>query len=139
VNRSIGTLAAALLAASALILAAIGYGSPFPRAAQREAGQTRYLARFDGLRDHLAGTPTAGYVDLRLASEGRPRGGRFFLAQYALAPTLLERGTRPEMVVGNFETPDARAAFLTRTRLVLVTDFGNGVVLLRNPYPGSSR
>jgi hypothetical protein len=128
-------LPSVLLGAYVVIQAGIDYGPPSVGTADPKGGQAAYVERFDPLRVHLAGTPSAGYVSLRSAKDRLPVGGYFFLAQYALAPTLLTRDARPALVVGNFNTPEVQAAFLATTRLVVVSDFGRGVVLFRNPEP----
>ena len=125
-------LPAVLLAAYALVQAAIGYGAPSLTLGATKNGHVAYVARFEALREHLAGAPVAGYVPRRSPSDTLSHGAYFFLAQYALAPTLLARNAEPTLVVGNFNTREAQHEFLEKTPLTIVSDFGNGVVLFRN-------
>ncbi|MFA5143529.1 MAG: hypothetical protein WC522_05125 [Candidatus Omnitrophota bacterium] len=94
---------------------------------------TAYENRFDGLKKTLPGYGTVGYVTNNQAEDIRyifEESKRYYLAQYALAPIVLEYGGRKGPVVGNFKDPaDGRDA-LKKIGLPLVRDFGNGVVLL---------
>lgn len=52
----------------------------------------------------------------------------YYLAQYALAPVVVDHSSEHGLVVGNF--PGAKA-FPPTENLQLVRDFGNGVLLFR--------
>jgi hypothetical protein len=57
----------------------------------------------------------------------------YFLAQYALAPLVLERGAARPVVVGNFFEPPAAGPLAARLGLVLQRDLGEGVMLFTGP------
>jgi hypothetical protein len=52
----------------------------------------------------------------------------YYLAQYALAPVVVDRSPNHPLVVGNFPTAPAPAD----SNLQLLKDFGNGVLLFAN-------
>lgn len=81
-------------------------------------------ARFLTLRDSLPRSGVIGYI-------GQPQDsiGYYYLAQYALAPMVLDYSADHPLVVGNF--PNAPPRTLP-SNLKLVRDFGNGVLLLAN-------
>lgn len=85
--------------------------------------------RLNALRQALPAQAVVGYV----SDEGGDDGGLwdFYLAQYFLAPVLLEKGSGRELVVGNFRKPVADAEWLASRDLILVQDFGDGVMLFR--------
>lgn len=96
-----------------------------------------YEQRFESVREALPPGAIAGYVT------DKQQGDRllepvalqeFFLAQYALAPTILILGTAPSTVVGNFPQPSSSSADprISRLRqgLGVERDFGDGVILL---------
>lgn len=51
----------------------------------------------------------------------------FYLAQYALAPVLIESSTKPDILLANLHTTKSTFS----NNLTVLKDFGNGVVLLR--------
>jgi len=81
--------------------------------------------RFASLKGALPHEGIVGYV----GDSGAPPG-QYYLAQYALAPLVVEYSANPEWVVGNIPKnhPDPAAI----EQLELVRDFGDGVVLFRN-------
>ena len=79
--------------------------------------------RFAALKAELPSRGTIGYI-----GESSDSVAYYYLAQYALAPLVLDRSTNHPIVVGNFpvsspEFPDAD--------LQLVRDFGDGILLLK--------
>ena len=56
---------------------------------------------------------------------------RFVTTQYSLAPLILERTTAHELVVGVFDDPGAIPAVSAGGDLLLIEDFGEGVVLFK--------
>jgi hypothetical protein len=81
-------------------------------------------ARFVALREALPQRGVIGYI-------GRPEDsvGHYYLAQYALAPLVVDFSPNHRIVVGNFPTtpPENLPANLNVLR-----DFGDGVLLLAN-------
>ena len=83
--------------------------------------------RFQGLRQELSRRERVGYITDRSDTKVDP-AEQYFLAQLALAPTVVEFDSSPELIVGNFfSTPHPQIP----SEFVLVRDFGNGVMLLR--------
>ena len=127
--------------AGAALLAAVSLISLFQLLAKVESfhfrqdgpdGITQFEQQIAALRAALAGEPAAGYI-----AGAAPPGGEtaaqagFHLIQYSLAPAIIVRGRSHRHVIGNFpgETP---IGDLRRQGLVLVRDFGSGIVLFRN-------
>jgi len=82
-----------------------------------------YIRRFDELRDTLRFYRVAGYRD-----DGQDPAG-WFLAQYALAPTVLVQGAEPSVVVANFHSDTSTMKQWVEDNLRLVQDFGQRVRL----------
>jgi hypothetical protein len=81
--------------------------------------------RFEALKRELGPNAVAGYVsDLSDA-------GIVLSAQHALAPVLLVDNVPHQFVVGNFSRPMDYSEFGRARQLVLVKDFGAGVILFR--------
>lgn len=76
-------------------------------------GISCYEKRFEGIKKELPARGVVGYtsgvdvMDIRFAGE---ETARYYLAQYAVSPTILKYGAEDKLVLGNF---------------------GSGVVLLR--------
>jgi hypothetical protein len=87
----------------------------------------RYEARLAPLRAALPRHGVIGYLS------DRPEADKeFVLAQHALAPLVLVRSTDPGLIVGNFFDPAAGARIARqRADLVLLRDFGSGLMLFR--------
>jgi hypothetical protein len=116
-------LAMALFAAAVLL-----YQESAPAEAADTAGANE--VRFAELRQVLPPHATVGYVS-DIGGAGFSRSGAYYLAQYALAPALLDPGVNHEWIVGNFSSPAAIEAALREKHLAPARDFGNGVLLLR--------
>lgn len=54
------------------------------------------------------------------------------VAQYSLAPRLLDAGANHSLVLGEFSRPEEYARLSQPLGLRVERDFGNGVVLFRN-------
>jgi hypothetical protein len=85
-------------------------------------------ARFREARRLLPRHGVVGYV-----SDRPDAVATYFLAQYALAPLVLERGGARPVVVGNFFEPERADALAASLGLVLQRDLGAGVMLFRGP------
>ena len=87
-----------------------------------------YLNRFTSIKSSLPARGAVCYVPSPDNSFQTKKG--YFLAQYALAPLLLRANADCEPLIGDF--PDgAGPAPLDRQHLVVVYDFGDGLLLLR--------
>ena len=91
--------------------------------------------RFAALKLQLfqAGSKQVGYVtdipenDVNWFRE-------YFRTQYILAPVVVDDSTEPSTIVANLRYPSAIVSILSDSHLSVVTDFGDGVVLLsRHP------
>ena len=133
-------LALVLLYAGASTVRWLQQGSHWPaRASQDDVSANE--RRFAALRPLLPVHGLVGYLSDPELAGATPRDSnaaalrqfrRYLLAQYALAPALLVKGTEPELVVGNFDpgtTPTAPGG------LRIVRDFGDGLVLFRRSAP----
>ena len=96
--------------------------SPIPvRFAPDEVAQRSDL-RFAKLKAALPERGVVGYV----GDSGESGVPAYYLAQYALAPLVLDRSPNHHIVVGNFPSiPNASSVGSLR----LVKDFGDGVLL----------
>jgi hypothetical protein len=86
---------------------------------ERRSGQ-----RFAALRDALPQRGVIGYI-----GQSKDSVGHYYLAQYALAPLVVDSSPNHSLVVGNF--PNTLPQNLPGN-LKLLRDFGNGVLLLAN-------
>jgi hypothetical protein len=84
-----------------------------------------YIRRFDELRDTLRFYRVAGYRD-----DGQNPAG-WFLAQYALAPTVLVQGAQQPVVVANFHSEESPEKKWVEENLDLIRDYGNRVRLYK--------
>lgn len=106
-----------LLSSARLVIEA-----PIPgRSAPDEVAQHSDL-RFAKLKAALPQRGVIGYIG-ETGESGVPA---YYLAQYALAPLVLDRSPNHPLVVGNFLSSSAAAPFV---QLRLVKDFGDGVLL----------
>ena len=93
---------------------------------------SRYEARFRLLKTVLPPRGVVGYLpELLPASVDLGWGKDFFLTRYALAPLIVVSSTAPPLVIGNFRSAGPDRSIPDPT-LVLVRDFGDGVLLFRH-------
>lgn len=97
--------------------------------------------RFAPVRGALSAAGRIGYVGDPPPDSRLPNGSsaallhfrRYLLAEYALAPVILiDHDTTSDLVLGNFDPGDARAA---PAGFRVVRDFGDGLVLYRRVAP----
>jgi len=100
------------------------YTAPGPAHLRRDEVALRSEQRFFALGTQLPARGVIGYV-----GESDNRGTEdYYLAQYALAPLVIERSPNHPLVIASF--PNSRPVL--PENLQLVRDFGNGVLLLSN-------
>jgi hypothetical protein len=104
--------------------------SPLPTSLNNDKIASRSDQRFAALKAMLPERGVVGYI----GDPGRRDPGNsaadYYLAQYALAPLVVDRSTKHPLVVGNFvDSPPMPAP---ASNLQLVRDFGNGVMLFAN-------
>jgi hypothetical protein len=118
------------LTAMVCLLSSVRVVIEAPRPSQLKA-MSRAVAersdlRFAELRRALPEHGVVGYVGE--ASENEVAD--YYLAQYALVPLVVERSQDHPLIVGNFPSSRPASPPATIKGLVLVRDFGNGVLLL---------
>jgi hypothetical protein len=81
--------------------------------------------RFAAIKPYLPSRGVIGYI----GETGNSAIPDYYLAQYALAPLVIDRSLNHPVVVGNFPSlpPDIASGHVK-----VVQDFGNGVLLLSN-------
>jgi len=84
---------------------------------------TRSDQRFANLKSRLPRSGVIGYV----GANSKSATPDYYLAQYALAPLVLDRSPNHAIVIGNF--PDSAPEEIP-SNLRLIEDLGNGVLLL---------
>jgi hypothetical protein len=95
-------------------------------------GITLHERRLAELRGRLPARGVVGYVSDDFGGAETPQSWRrFATTQYSLAPLILERTTAHELVVGVFDDPGAATAVSAGGDLLLVEEFGGGVVLFK--------
>lgn len=117
-----------------LLLAAMGWGST--AMLLRSDGYWRkpdaispYVRRFQAIRQSLPPKGVVGYLTDENLKDYRLLMG-FILTQYALAPVVIVRETTQDCVIGNFHEGPPSPRYLKRFGLVVLQDYGNGVMRL---------
>jgi hypothetical protein len=96
-----------------------------PRLAQDQSDTAQRMGqRFVALRNILPKQGVIGYV-----GQSENAVEQYYLAQYALAPLVLDYSTHHSIVVGDFTTSSPTDL---PKNLQLIRDFGGGVLLLAN-------
>lgn len=93
---------------------------------------TLHESRYEQLKNNLPRHGIVGYVSNLKAEDIRfdPGFGEYYFTQYALAPLVVSRSSEQSLVIGNF-LPAASVTPAAVTNMVLVQDFGNGIMLFR--------
>jgi hypothetical protein len=86
----------------------------------------QYERRYDEMRPLLPRRGVVGYLSDRMDAVAE-----YYLTQYTLAPLVVARSPGHAVVVGNFFDPRAGPALARQHGLVIVRDFGRGLLLLR--------
>ena len=89
-----------------------------------------YEKKFFELKSYLADHQVVGYIS-DYAENSKAGGSAYSMAQYVLAPTILVRGARRNVVVGHFQHPPLDIKRYEQEKLSLFKDFGNGVILFK--------
>ncbi len=100
--------------------------TPAPNHLGRDPIAQRSDMRFTALKADLPQSGVVGYI----GETGNLAVGDYYLAQYALAPLVVDHSANHRLVIGNFSA--APSAIATQG-LQLVKDYGSGVVLFTNP------
>ena len=104
-----------------------------PGGPQRDVNEVakRGDPRFAAVKALLPARGVVGYI----GEPGEGAKGDYYLAQYALAPLVVDDSTNHRFVVGNFRSAAAVPSGSENPQLVklqLVKDFGDGVFLFTN-------
>lgn len=115
----------AFVACSLLSTARLIVDSPTPAKIKQHSHDVanRSDLRFAALKAALPARGVVGYI----GEPGPLARGDYYLAQYALAPLVVDDSQHHAIVIGNF--PNSTPA-VTRDELRRVRDFGAGVLLL---------
>ena len=93
------------------------------------ADATEYSeGRLSELRKRLPARGVVGYVTDAPDDE---KDRSFYRTQYSLSPIIVERTTETELVVGDFKDRGAASEVASENNLLLLEDFGQGVVLFK--------
>jgi hypothetical protein len=103
----------------------IMWDSPRPWRIQPDDVAKRSDQRFAAIKLALPSSGVIGYV----GENGESSLPDYYLAQYALAPLVVDRSNQHKFVLGNFPSLQVPASL---PGLRKIEDFGNGVVLLSN-------
>ena len=88
---------------------------------------TAFENRFVRLKQRLPSVGVFGYIDD--TTDPNNTSLQYTLTRYALAPHLLEKTNRPELVIGNFRQLPPKRNIWVDQGLILIEDFGDGVFL----------
>jgi hypothetical protein len=89
--------------------------------------QTLYGRRFIELKKALPAHGVVGYI----TDEIDEIPWNYYQTQYALSPVIVDKTPGRELVVGNFRDSAVAREIVANSDLILLKDFGNGVVLFR--------
>lgn len=96
---------------------------------------TLYERRFEGLKKMLPPHGVVGYITAKegelVAADGESIK-EYHLTQYALSPLVVVNTIECPLVVGNFYDVSINPEIYTNRNLILLKDFGDGVMLFKN-------
>ena len=87
---------------------------------------SQYEEKYEKLRELL---PTYSVVSYVSDDQKDENAARYYIAQYALAPTVLTRSLNQKMIIGNFSSASAKSEMCKKFSLVTIKDFGGGVII----------
>jgi hypothetical protein len=122
-------LAGLLLSQTAVI---VSLARRLPSAMATE-GMARYEKRFVEVRNLLPRFGVIGYLSDPTNDKGVTQGlydRRYHSAEYHLAPLVIVDSLEPDVILGNFFSPQAMEKAVAEHKLVVLRDFGNGVFIL---------
>jgi len=99
--------------------------APSPRDSPGDIAR-RSDQRFSALKAALPERGVVGYI----GEPGIPALADYYLAQYSLAPLVIDHSPNHPLVIGNF--PDSSSKNALPNDLKLVKDFGDGILLFAN-------
>ena len=87
--------------------------------------------RFKSLRFQIASERYGKIGYLTNIPEGMDWSGEYLRTQYALAPIVVDDSPNAGLVVANFKEPYSIGDTIRDTNVIAITNFGNGVLLIR--------
>jgi len=129
-RRAVKLGAATLLVGSALQTSIVNLVHLYRVIPARNDMMARQDQRFEPLRDALPKRGIVGYMSD--AATEYDQELRRSLAQYSLAPLIVQSDTSQPLIVGEFTNP-AAVARGRDLNLIVLRDFGDGLVLLARP------
>lgn len=128
------TAVSTILLMSALAVCTLAsYSSRVKRDTWIPGGILMNEERFTGIRAILPPRGTVGYLG---DTGGRRENAQaYYLTQYFLAPVVVAPDTAHDLVVANFASRSAMAAFAASNGFIVESDFLNGVAVLRKRWP----
>ncbi len=101
------------------------------RNSPKEDDITAYEKRFKNIKTLLPPQGVVGYIT-DLTDQSAQWYKEYFLTQYVLSPVIVTNETSRHLVIGNFHKPINWHRLFSDTHLVLLREFGGGVILFRN-------
>jgi len=96
----------------------------FPEQLRKDISE--YEKKYEKLREVLPVNGVVGYISDDQKDEN---AGRYYIAQYALAPIIVTRSLDHKIIIGNFRTSSPKSEICEKYGLVTVKDFGNGLII----------
>lgn len=122
-SRSLKTVLVVFICCCLLSTIRIIWNAPKPGHIDPDNIAKRSDQRFAAVKLALPGRGIIGYV----GENGESSLPDYYLAQYALAPLVVDRSIQHKFVIGNFPSGEVPTSF---PGLRKIQDFGNGIVLL---------
>jgi hypothetical protein len=96
-------------------------------------GVASFENRFSALRKMVTPQSVFGYTSDNPPNDPSDQA-EFYLTQYTLAPAIITSSILENQVIVNFHSPKPNLRALQAKRLMVVQDFGSGILLCR-PIP----
>jgi hypothetical protein len=96
----------------------------FPEQLTRDISE--HEKKYEKLREILPVNGIVGYISDDQKDEN---AGRYYIAQYALAPMIVTRSLDQKIIIGNFRTSSPKSEICEKYGLVTVKDYGNGLTI----------
>ena len=94
-----------------------------------------YEKRFDQMRKDLPACSVCGYITdelyMNIGRYGRQAAEDYYLTRYAVSPVLVYNNQERQFVIGNFHNISAGLKNAGNEGLVLIRDYGNGLMLFK--------
>jgi hypothetical protein len=130
------TIAVLLIVLSSLISTArlVKYKAGFSPEQIGRDPVSLYEKRFDEIKKDLPAFGTIGYItDKYYKNIGLDQKAAtdYYLTRYALSPVLVTSSVTHPLVIGNFHDTSAGLKTATEAGIILIKDYGNGLMLFK--------